>query len=374
MKKILFIAHETNRTGAPTMLLYLLKWLKQQQPEINISLLVLKKGALLDDFKAVVDECYELESQIKNSIFKKIVQKLFKSNISLIQKDNLLKQLANQQFDLVYSNTVVAIPYGHKIKSYNNKIKHIAHIHELNVIISQLLPNIGFYTTTTDVFIAPSKLVKENLIHYWDINESKIDVVYECSKVIIPKVKKESSTQFTVGASGMVHWRKGSDIFIQVAAYLKNNHPNEAIKFVWVGAISRNEKIIIEEDIRKTGISDKVFFVGEHENPFEIFNDFNLFLMCSREDPFPLVCIEVGMLGKPIICFENATGSEEIIKKGGGTVVPYLDISAMAEKIIYYKNNPEIVKEQGEINRVEFSKFTPEIICPQILKVIEKYI
>src|SRR5690606_10497838 len=124
--------------------------------------------------------------------------------------------------------------------------------------------------------------------------------------------------------SGLVDWRKGYDVFIQVARYIKKQRPELDIQFTWVGSISKTNRIIIEEDLLKLGLKETVSFVEELSNPYNVYNSFDVFLMCSREDPFPLVCIEMGMLLKPIICFEKATGTAEIISKGGGEIVAYL--------------------------------------------------
>ena len=77
------------------------------------------------------------------------------------------------------------------------------------------------------------------------------------------------------------------------------------------------------------------------------------------------------MLGKPIISFEQATGTNEIIAKGGGYIVPYLNIEAMSKKVIHYIENPEIRIEHGKKNAVEFSRFTPENICPELFSVLK---
>jgi glycosyltransferase involved in cell wall biosynthesis len=76
------------------------------------------------------------------------------------------------------------------------------------------------------------------------------------------------------------------------------------------------------------------------------------------------------MLRKPIISFEKAVGTNEILSGAGGFVVPYLDIETMADKIIKYYNNPDLVKSHGELNEKAFSQFTPEIICPQLFEII----
>ncbi|MEN3322526.1 glycosyltransferase [Mariniflexile soesokkakense] len=365
--KLIFITHETSRTGAPMVLLHFLRWLKANKSDLNLTLLSLKKGELYEDFKQVVNEYFDLsELKEKKTALKRLSGKLIKVKD---KQDALIEQLRLNSYDIIYSNTILSIAYGSKIKSKNSK--HIAHIHELNVIIKEATPNFNKDIIEVDHFIAASELVKQNLILNWSINKTCITRVYECSTVNYNVlIQNNDSRVFHVGGSGVVHWRKGSDIFIQVARYIKTHYPNLSIQFTWVGDISHKEKLINDEDIRKMGIESLISFVGQQTNPQDYYNSFDLFLMTSREDPFPLVCIEVGMLGKPIICFENATGSEEIIKKGGGVIVPYLNIEAMAEKVVYYFNNQQVLKAHGEINKIEFSNFTPDIICPEYYKVI----
>jgi len=77
------------------------------------------------------------------------------------------------------------------------------------------------------------------------------------------------------------------------------------------------------------------------------------------------------MLGKPIICFEKASGSAEVLNIGGGFVVPYLNIERMAEKVIFYYKNQGIMDQHGKESQLQFSRFTPENICPQIWSILQ---
>src|SRR2546425_8840604 len=60
----------------------------------------------------------------------------------------------------------------------------------------------------------------------------------------------------------------------------------------------------------------------------------DVFVLTSREDPYPLVCLEAAALEKPIVCFANAGGASEFVEKDCGFVVPYLDMLAMADRIV----------------------------------------
>ena len=374
--KLLFISHETTRTGAPLVLLYFLRWLRLNKQEVKVSVLSLKGGDLTQEFIASCDNFYNYEALMKPdklTYTQRILVKLKLKKITNKHKE-LFNTLRNENFDVVYTNTIKTIPFGNRIKTLLPKIKYIAHIHELNVIINHLLPNIREYVCEIDSIIVPSELVKQNLISSWNISHGKINCVYECAQLNLSSIEKLSQeSTFHIGGSGTVHWRKGYDVFIQVARYLNGHYPDKKITFTWVGKLYELERLIIEEDLRKLKLNTIVNFIGEVDDPVTIYNKFDVFLMTSREDPFPLVSIEVGMLGKPIISFENATGTNEIIEKGGGFIVPYLDVEAMAEKVIYYIDNPENQLEHGQINRKEFSRFTPEEICPQLFEIIENH-
>jgi glycosyltransferase involved in cell wall biosynthesis len=102
------------------------------------------------------------------------------------------------------------------------------------------------------------------------------------------------------------------------------------------------------------------------------FQNFDMLLLTSREDPFPLVCIEVGMMGKPILSFEKATGTNEILKDARGFIVPFGDVDEMANKVILYYLDRKLRFEHGQLNKEIFSQFIPENWCPKLFEVVEK--
>ncbi len=374
--KILFITHEVSLTGAPAVLLHLLKWLRTNKENIVVDVITLDGGGLEQEFQNVTNNYYDYRNTFhkeKTSFFKRVLIKL-KLTRKANKKQELFQELITNNYDLIYANTVVSLKLASELVEKMKACKLVAHIHELNAIIKMMLPNFKDYSKKIDHFIVPSEIVKTNLVGNWGVSSKHIDVVYECTRVknsVVESHNKSNKKVFTIGASGTVHWRKGYDVFLQLARYIKDNYPEVLMNFVWVGKIIPNEKIILEEDIRKLGLKDVITFTGEVKDPSGHFKDFDVFVMPSREDPFPLVCIEVGMLGKPIISFENAVGTNEVLVKGGGFIVPYLNIEQMAEKVITYYKNPDLLKKHGDENKKSFSHFTPEDICPQLFKVIE---
>ncbi|SDL41380.1 Glycosyltransferase involved in cell wall bisynthesis [Salinimicrobium catena] len=365
MKNLLFINHEESRTGAPFVLLQFLQWLKQRNSECIISVLSLREGPLRTDFEAVADSYYQLSGpEAAPTLMDRIFQKKGKK-----AGRDTIKLLSAKSFDLIYANTIVSLPVAFKLKSLNRNSRLVVHVHELKTVIKTNLPDFKVYVSGVDGFIAVSELVRDNLISNYNIPSEKVRIIYEFSKKMSPANMKKSSS-FVVGGSGTGEWRKGTDLFIQVAAYVKRKYPGLQIKFIWVGKIKPAQRLMYEAEIEKAGLKGIFNFSGEKADPQEEFSHFDIFLLTSREDPFPLVCIELGMMGKPIICFEKATGTAEILTKGGGAVVPYLNIEKMAEKVVDYYNDRQKLNADGERAKQLFSSFTVENLAPEIYKFL----
>lgn len=378
VRRILFITHESSRTGAPIVLLYLLNWIKEQNKEVTLSVLDLHPGILSDDFKKVAENYYsfsyleEKELSFAMDVKKRLLKKLYGRSI-LKANEELINKLGSANYDLIYANTIASIPLAYKMKRLNPGLKLIAHIHEMETLTRLILPNLCDYTTEIDFYIAVSEPVRQNLLKNYSIQPSKVKKIYPCTKALLPENKEKKNSIFTIGGAGTTDWPKGYDIFIQIAFFIKNNRPDIKMKFVWMGFMSEFHKSIIENDINKSGLFDVVNFIGEIKNPEEFFAIIDLFLLPSREDSFPLVAIEAGIHKKPIICFEAASGITEILAKGGGEIVSYLDIKGMGEAIIKYYDNPDKIIEDGEIASELFSVFTPENMAPKIFETMERY-
>lgn len=372
MKKILVITHEVSRTGSPLVVLNFLEWLKHNHSEQVVDILSLNGGALESSFRKLCRNYYDYKNSIKPNRVSFLKRILLKFNLlnEVNYKQNFLEVLSKNNYDLIYANSIPSLSVAVSLKELNNSTPLVLHVHELNTVMKMYLNSSNKKSLNyVNRFIAVSNLVKYNLIENWEVDTNRIDVIYEFSKIKNLSLKKKSNV-FTVGASGTVERRKGDDVFLQIARFIKKNIPKAKIEFVWVG---RNEKAnLIEADIKKMNLKGMVKFIGEQTDPFVYYNNFDIFLMTSREDPFPLVCIEVANLNIPIICFDKATGTQEIIANGGGEIVPYLDVESMGEQIIEYYNNREKLIADGKKAKQLFAQFVPENICPQIYTVIQQ--
>lgn len=374
MNKILFITHNTSRTGAPLVLLYFMRWLKVNQPNYQIDCLTLGGGDLNAEFTEVSDQFYNVVPTSKqNMLYFKIFYKALGTSVKKNHHKRIIKDIKNQKYDVIYANTVASLDWGARIKDEIPGIKLVLHIHELEFVIKTMSPNFSKLKNKVDTWICASKLVMKNIIDKHAIPIENVKTIYAFSKVNFDdeiRVSKDDQS-FIVGGSGLVTRRKGYDLFIAVAKEVKRQAPDLDILFNWIGKIpKKGVEIEIQSDIDKSHLTGIVNFKGEEANPFRSFNSFDLFLMTSREDPFPLVCIEVGSMGKPILCFEGATGTEEMLSDGGGKIAPYLSVFDMAKHIIEYATNADLLKLHGLQAKEKFAPFNVETQAPKIHNVL----
>lgn len=373
--KILFINHSASPTGAPIVLIHFLKWLNRSQKTVDFDVLSLKTGDLLDTFTELSQRHYFNDK--RESFFKKIMRYfrakgLTSDVMNLGYPRHKIDIILKNKYDMIYANTVVSIPIAVYIKK-NSKYrpKLLAHMHELNLTIAEYCPDLNAYVEDIDLTVAASNKVKSCLVNLWGFSDLNLEVVYPYSE--IPKICKKATTNFIVGASGLAYWRKGPELFIMVADYVFNQLPEAKITFNWVGKVQKINRLIYENDIEKLGLKAKVTFLGKQSDPYKYFADFDVFLMTSKEDPFPLVCIEVGMMGKPIVCFKDATGTEEVLEAIDGAVVPYLNIKAMGDMVIKYYQDEQLKINHGKEVKNIFEQFNPDNQSHKIFKLIKKF-
>lgn len=310
--KILFIFHEARLTGASLALFRMVKWLKSHS-DISMSFLLLEGGALqkeLGELGEVIE--WDRYKFYKPSILRRVRNKLLGNNS--FQK-KIIRKISKSNFDILYFNTIVSGRVAENFKHIQTK--RIWHIHELELAVKT--NNVDYLQAYSlfDSIIANSKSTKL-FLESKGFDGRKINVFYPIVSVSsIQNLSKESvdnnlariiKNSFVIGSSGSGIERKGVQSFIITAKLVNNIYPANNFKFVWVGDVSKNERSIIEHDIQKTNLSEKVFFLGEKNNPYPYYDKFNIFISTSKEESFGLSLVEAAILKKPIICFDSTGG------------------------------------------------------------------
>jgi glycosyltransferase involved in cell wall biosynthesis len=237
-----------------------------------------------------------------------------------------------------------------------------------------------------DALYSVSEKVKINRIDNHEIPADIIDVVYpyittknlaepfQNTKSLCSKIPKDA---FVVCSSGQgIPWIKGKDIFIQLAYIVKHSYPDTPVHFLWIGETTEGlDAHLLENDIACAGLSDRIHLVPSVANPLDYFNMSDVFVLVSREESFGLAGLEAAALGKPIICFDKGGSMHEFVENDAGYVVPYLNINAMAEKILELARQPDLKNRFGQRARAKvFQRHDISVAGPSILAVIKKFL
>lgn len=325
MKKILFITHDCYRAGAQLLLLNYLKWLKSNKKDVAIHVLIMGEGELFQEFKQF------------NRYYVYPTNNFLKSFFHIWLK----YLLWTKKIDLVYSNTVMNQEVLNQLDCF--KVPILIHVHEMTYWLKQS----KFVAKKQYRYLVASNAVKRLMIEKYGIENQKIQLVYEYvdtlqlqnqTKKSIAGLLGTNNSSIFIGACGREIDRKGKDFFVPLANIVLDKYNNLNIHFVWFGGEVNN---IIRKEWERSKYRSNIHFVNSIPQVSKYFADLDLFLMLSREDPFPTVNLEVGIHGIPIICFKNCGGTEELIKEDAGVAVEAFDLNIMADEIILLLKDKE---------------------------------
>ena len=135
-----------------------------------------------------------------------------------------------------------------------------------------------------------------------------------------------SDSTFIWAMSGTIDYRKGTDIFAELAHSLRDTD----MMFLWIGGGANTGYRYYLDQLLRARALNNCKFIGHREA------DYLDWLACadglvltSREDPFPLVMIEAAALSLPIVSFESG-GVSEFMRPGMGTLLRAGDVLGMA--------------------------------------------
>jgi glycosyltransferase involved in cell wall biosynthesis len=391
---MLFVSHEGTLTGAPMMLLHFLRWLRDNSridPEI-----VLIRGGPLHEAFAELGPTTVLGDDVNWPGTTKAEDALFAAGKDQQALAKQRARLRNQFTHLraerpVYLNSVASLRVLHHLPDARPVI---AHIHELESAMrwSMRPGDPPLLTTRVDHVVAAADCVAANLVHNRGVPVDHVTRVYEFIEADrvhseVHQSREQIRSQLglgpddlIVGGSGFADWRKGIDLFVQLARAVRRLG-REDVHFVWVGDRAGGaERDQLDFDIDHAGVGDRLHLVGLQPHPFDWYRSFDVFALTSREDPYPLVGLEVSLLRVPMVCFDGAGGMSELVARStdegrgeSGIAVPYIDVEAMAEAIVALADDPARRAQMGE--RAEFivaRDHEVEAAGPQLLEVIER--
>jgi len=360
------VAHIITRIitgGAEENTLYTIKGLDKKKYDIDL--------IVGEEFRK------DIYNNFKNNDFCIIQLKGLKGKLNFLYDPIVLIKLINlfkkNQYDIVHTHLTKIGILG-KIASRISGVPIVIHgLHgsAFQAFNSKLLnwALIFFERITskyTDAYISVSRILSEKYIkegigkrenHFTVFSGMNLDKFYYSRKKINRRKKLAdlgiSLDCFIIGNVATLEPRKGHKFLIDAFKKVIEKHKNKSIKLIIVSDGYERENLVNYVD--KLNLKEKVIFTGYREDIEELMAIMDVFVLASLREGLPRVLVQAAAVGIPLIAF-NVDGVPEIIKNNyNGFLVRPKDVEELADRIIRYINNMELISLHGQRGR-EFVK------------------
>jgi UDP-glucose:(heptosyl)LPS alpha-1,3-glucosyltransferase len=247
---------------------------------------------------------------------------------------------------LQYPNTIM------RWIKYSTSLVHLAMVWIENQI---------FKEGNCRLFITNSRLIKNQIIEYFQISEERIKVIYNGvdHELFNPDVKRDRSImreKYGINDDEFVllfvanNWeRKGLSTIIRAMAKTSI----EKIRLIVVG---RGKKSTYLSIAKKNNITeDKISFVGQRSDVERFYGMADVFILPTMYEPFANVCLEAMACGLPVITTITNGASELISDEFNGFVLnEWQDYKRLSEIIDLLKDRQ--IREKIANNAAETAK------------------
>jgi glycosyltransferase involved in cell wall biosynthesis len=355
---LLFISHSASRNGATILLLDILRWLRRED-KFRLEVLVCGRGELLDDFRAIAPTRVWRSPASLLGILPPRLQRAWQPKIESLA---LKLFFFGRAYDLAYLNTSALWPF---VPALTHRARRLLwHIHELEYALRLTLGNADATRIFPAIsrFIVVSQPVREVLQNNYAVPSDRIDLVhgfvsphnYSAAERTTVRQRILHSLgwpedSYVVGGCGTLGWRKGTDLFVQLARAMCLAPGGPPVRFLWVGGTARGDEALrLAHDIKHGLIADVCTQVPSTADVADYYHVMDVLALTSREDPFPLVMLEAGASRVPTVCFADSGGAVEYVGEDAGLVAPFLDLRAFAGHLETLQRHPELRQRLGE--------------------------
>jgi glycosyltransferase involved in cell wall biosynthesis len=239
--------------------------------------------------------------------------------------------LQREQPDLVHANSMFTLAEAWAARRAGSRV--IFHVHEM------LPPGFkgSFFRWSAGRIADEVVAVSEASARALGRDGRLPRIVHEGAPIPADVADRSSrSGPVVVGTVGVVSSRKGSDLFVEAAKRVKE--AGHAVEFRMVGAPTD----VLEHDWAEAVLREAAAIGIDHvlaaDVPAEL-RGWDVFVLPSRRDPFPISMLEAMGEGLAVIGTET-DGLREQIAPGTGVLVPPEDPGALAEAIVDLAGDP----------------------------------
>jgi glycosyltransferase involved in cell wall biosynthesis len=341
VNRIILVAHDAHPHGAQYLSMFLAKTLNSVFG-FHVELVVLGDGVLLSEYGKWAD-----------------VHSLHGLSPTGIEAVQLAESLGAKGCRTAICNTTVSGSFLQTLSEAG--IECISLIHELKQVIldNHLHLQAMALAEHASRVVFPAQQVMDAFQEVAEVSDDKAVIRFqglyknnewvgrnEQARLLLRKELDLSKKSRVVLGVGFLDHRKGVDLFVD--AGLKALDVNRDVYFVWIGHWESGMEVQIRQRLENEEFASRFIFPGRKKNTDLYYAGADVFVLSSREDPFPTTVLEALEVGVPVIGFWGAGGFENLLREDCGILVPLEDVDGLAEAITSLVEDHEKAKTLGD--------------------------
>lgn len=290
----------------------------------------------------------------------------------------LRRLLRAEKIDLVYSNTTAVLAGA--LAARLTRVPHLWHVHEIvtaPVVLARgiawavrhLSDGAAVVSGPVKQFIATGGRARVSVIH------NGIDPApYEAADGT--RLRRElglGGDALVIGMVGRVHYWKGQDYFLKIAARIRSRYPEA--RFVMAGDAFPGYEWLYERiaaQRRSLGLEDAVLDLGFRGDVPEVLAALDLFILPSTlPDPLPTVVLEAMAASRPVAATGHGGSLEMVVHGVTGYHIPWDDESRAFDIILPLLESRSLRESMGRMgNERVREKFSMAAFQEQIASFV----
>ncbi|KEF42977.1 MAG: hypothetical protein ER33_03665 [Cyanobium sp. CACIAM 14] len=373
--RVLFVSHMATRSGAPLLLLWLLRWLMEHDSGIDPAVVLLSDGPLRADFEALAPTV-----AWSRPLFQPLAQRLLARlgrGAAASPADLLEAAVRRHRPDLLYLNTLVLGRHLGGLSATADRPACLSHVHELQTTLATMSTpeDVARQLALSTEVVACAEGVRHSLqVHHGlppgrctvipgflplspsgEVPAREAGTTVESPPEDPLMVRLEAALTaetFVFGFAGQAIPRKGFDLLPLLVRECERVFAGAPFLAVWLGAAPDQEAVILaRRDLQLLRLEHRVLLLPPRPDAGAVIRRYAVHGLLSREDPYPLVALEAAAAGVPTVCFRGSGGIEDFVDEGGGTAVDYLDLGAFADALHQLSTEPDRRRRMGDRSR-----------------------
>ena len=351
---ILYVADGDSKYGAPNSLLQLVSEIRKIDSTLKVSVVVTKNSDRIEDYQKLGCDVYRVFYEpfyqgIPYEYWKVPIKLIFRGILYLygccVSVGELERQLDMEKVDIIHANSSredfgarVAEEYGIPL------VWHIREFSDLHYRCFSYRRNyIDYMNQSACRFIAVSDAVRAHWIKK-GIQREKINCVYNGISQRDIVIKSEdalicNNKQLRMALLGCISSTKGQAWAIEAIKKLADEKIYISLDIIGDGAKAYIKKL--KKKIYGYGLQDLIAFKGYLKNPGEQLYQYDIGLMCSKDEGFGRVTVEYMMAGLCVIASDTGANKELIEDGESGLIYQYGNTESLVNTIKKCIDNPE---------------------------------